>query len=118
MKKPCVLISGLTIANDDELSRSLSKSVTVLKNLDNKNLYDILIQQEVDLVLLELQKNVNNDMNIIKSIKAKFISLPIILINGNGNKQLIAKAFASGVKDAFRKPYKVELIIERVRSLV
>ena len=35
-----------------------------------------------------------------------------------GNSNLIVKAFQYGVKDAFRKPYKYDLIEERVRVLL
>ena len=59
-----------------------------------------------------------SDIDLIKNIKSKFPEILILLINGNGNRNLIAQAFAFGVKDAFRKPYRYDLIEERVKGLL
>jgi PleD family two-component response regulator len=118
VEKKCILISGPNIAQDEELSNRLDENFKVIKNSNNQKIYDILIRKQVDMVLLEIQKDLNEDLNIVKSINDIMKNLPILLINGNGDKFSLAKAFEAGVRDAFRKPYKINLIVERVISLL
>ena len=52
----------------------------------------------------------------MKQLKQEHPQLTIILIDGDND--LIAKTFEVGVKDVFRKPYKTDLVAERIRSLI
>jgi len=118
MKKKCVLISGPTIAIDQKLELKIQKYAIVLKNSDNQQAFSILNRRKVELILFEIAKGNFFDIEEIKKIKSSFPDILILLINGNGNNNLIAKAFAYGVKDAFRKPYRYDLIEERVKGLL
>ena len=118
MNKKCVLISGPTIAGDPKLGTEIQKNAIVLKNSDNQQILSILKNQKVELILFEIVNEYLSDIDLIKDIKTKFPEILILLIDGNGNRNLIAKAFQYGAKDAFRKPYKYDLIEERVRVLL
>jgi PleD family two-component response regulator len=118
MKKKCVLISGPTIAGDPQLGAGIQKSAVVLKNSDNQQIVSILKSRKVELILFEIVKENLLDIDLIKNIKSKFPEILILLIDGNGNRNLIATAFEYGVKDAFRKPYRYDLIEERVKGLL
>jgi len=111
------MISGPTIAIDEELESELGKSAAVLKNLDNSQLGTILTNQNVDLILLEIQNDNPAEIELIEDIKSQFPDIEIILIDGNGDREVIGQAFVHGVKDAFRKPYKSALIAERLNEL-
>ena len=118
MKKKCVLISGPTIARDPQLGVEIQKSAMVLKNSDNRQILSILKQRKVELILFEVVNEYLTDIDLIKHIKRKFPDTLILLIDGNGNRNLIATAFEYGAKDAFRKPYRYDLIEERVKGLL
>jgi len=118
MKKKCVLISGPTIANDQKLGIEIKKYAVVLTNSDNRQLFSILKVEKIELILFEIVKENLTDIEFIREAKSSFPEILIILIDGNGNSNLIAKAFQYGAKDAFRKPYKYDLIEERVRVLL
>lgn len=118
MKRKCVLISGPTIAIDPQLGAELKKNAIVLKNSDNHKIFSILNNKEVDLILFEAVNEYLADIDLIRKIKANFPGIIILLIDGNGNRNLIAQGFAFGVKDAFRKPYRYDLIEERVKGLL
>ena len=118
MKKKYVLISGPTIGRDPQLGTEIQKIAIVLKNADNRQIFSILKNQNIALILFEIVNENLTDIDLIKSIKLKFPEILIVLINGNANRKLIAKAFEYGVKDAFRKPYRYDLIEERVKGLL
>ena len=48
----------------------------------------------------------------------QFPDTVIIVVDGDQNRDVIAKAFSYGAKDAFRIPYKRALIVERVQALL
>mgnify|MGYP001088952571 CR=1 FL=1 len=118
MKKHCILVSGSTVAIDEELVDELQKSAKVLKNTDNNQVEAIISERKVDLILFEISKDHFSEVEIIKSVKTRFPNIEILLINGNQDRELTAKAFSYGAKDAFRKPYKSPLIVERVNALL
>lgn len=118
MKRPCVLISGRSIARDKKLFSALEKVAMVLLNQDNSQIESILSSNQVDLVLIEIFKDNPAEVEIIRELKARFANTLIIFIDGNGDQQLIIKAFSYGAKDAFRKPYKRQLLVDRLCALL
>ena len=118
MMKHCILISGSTIALDTKLVTELQKIAAVVTNLDNSNVESFIENTQVDLILLEIFNKKRSEIEMIKTIKNRYPRVEIILINGEGNQDLIAKAFKYGARDAFRKPYKIALIVERVNAIL
>ena len=118
MNKYCILLSGSTASNDKELIAELRKNALVLKNSDNDQIESILKTHKIDLILFEITKKNHSDVEVIKNIKNQFPNIPIILIDGNGDREVMVKAFDYGIKDAFKKPYKYYLIVERVLALL
>ncbi len=118
MSVPSVLISGPTIANDEDLVRKLQRIALVKLSLQNSRIETILSGKKVDLLLLEVLRENTSDTELIKKIKEGFPSLAIILIDGDTDRDVVARAFKYGVKDAFRKPYMCDLIAERVQAIL
>lgn len=96
----------------------MQKCARVLKNSDNARIMSILTNQEVDLILLEVLEGNDSELVLISSLTHQFPELPIVVIDGNGDRHKLAQAFNCGAKDAFRRPYKCDLIIERVNALL
>jgi DNA-binding response OmpR family regulator len=118
MNKYCILLSGPTANNDEELIAELQINALVLKNSDNNQIESILKNHKIDLILFEITKKNHSDVEAIKNIKNQFPNIPIILIDGNGDREVMVKAFDYGIKDAFKKPYKCHLIAERVNAFL
>jgi PleD family two-component response regulator len=118
MKKRRVLISGHSLSFDEELYGALQKIATVLKISDNHWIESLLAYNPVDLVIIEISEENSAELELIKRIKDQFPNTVIILIDGSENREVIARAFSYGVKDAFRKPYNRDLIVERVKTLL
>ena len=118
MKKRRVLISGHSLCFDEELYGALQKIATVLKISDNHWLEALLAYNPVDLVIIEIAEENFAELELIKRVKDQFPNTVIILIDGDDGREVIARAFSYGVKDAFRKPYNRDLIVERVKALL
>lgn len=119
MNKHCVLISGPTVATDEKLGVELQKSTMVLKNKNNNQVESIIKKKSIALIILEITKKGGlTEVEIIKNIKNLHPNIEIILVNGNGDREVTATAFANGAKDAFRMPYSVSLIVERVNAIL
>ena len=118
MIKKCVLVSGPTITKDTYLIDGLKKAASVIKCSNLKSIEKLLAQNNVDLILMDISKNNHSDISIIKRLLSKNKDLKIVLINGNSDQEVIAKAFRFGIRDAFRMPYNQELIVERISYLI
>ena len=119
MEKPCALVTGASISRDDVLFNSLQKNVKVIRNTDNSQVKVIIKKNKIDIILLEISGNYKpSEISLIKEIKNQHPDCKIILINGNGNREAIARAFSNGANDLFRKPYKTDLIVDRIKALL
>lgn len=118
MSKNYVLLSGPTIAHDEKLREKLEEFAVVLTNDDNSQIEPILGDNKVDLIILEISNANLHEIEVIKIVKTKFPDTEIILVDGNGDQELLAQAFANGIKDAFRRPYRNAMISERAYVLL
>lgn len=118
MEKPTVLISGPLISRDEQLLSDIKRIACVYKNTNNHKIESILKKTRIDLLLLELLKNNKTGIEIVKKIKKEFPMIQVVLINGNGDRNVIAEGFNDGIKDAFRKPYICSLIAERINAIL
>ncbi len=118
MKKSVVIVSGPGIASDEELFLRLNKMANVMKIHDNKRICAILEEKKVDLILFEPANDVPADIEMVRQIKGLDHTVKIVLIDDRQNLKMTARAFYYGVQDAFRKPYKIDLIVERVNTLL
>jgi len=119
MQNHCVLISGPTVAGDNDLEQGLQATAIVLKNAENCRVESTLADRPIDLVLLEfLANNSFAELKIIQKLKTRYPKLKIVVIADHADREALAEAFACGAQDAFRKPYKTALIVERVKALL
>ena len=117
MVKYCVMISGPTITNDYKLVCELQKSALILTNSDNSRIESIMQNSRIELILFEISEKNNYDVEMIGNIKNQFPNIPIIVMNVDGDNELMIKAYIYLVIDIFKKPYKYYLIVERVNAI-
>lgn len=118
MQKPYVIISGPTITSDEELFHELNKYMTTVKCLESSEIETLLATHKVDILLFEITTDSKVDLNIIKNIRNKFSMVEIILIDAIGDRNVLARAFASGARDAFPIAYNRALLLERIQALL
>jgi PleD family two-component response regulator len=116
MKKPYVLLSGKMISRDTALIAELQKSAEVLSIHDNNTIDAILEARQVDVIILEVAGQNAGEVEIVQRVKSRYPGTKIIFIDGG--RKLMGLAFQYGVADAYRKPYKNEMLVERVKVLL
>ena len=117
-KKRCVLMSGYSLSGDEELYEALQKIAVVVRSSENSQVESIMATRPVELAIIEISQEHPTEVKLIKHIKHQFPNTIIIVLDGDQDREVIARAFSYGAKDAFRKPYKRDLIVERVKVLL
>ena len=90
----------------------------VLRNQNNQNLEASLKQSKVDLLIIEIAQASAGEVDLVKWMRSQFPYVIVMLVNGNGNREVIAKAFSDGIVDAFHRPYDPHLIAERALAIL
>lgn len=111
-------MSGRSLYGDEELYKALQNIAVVVKSPENSQVEAMMATRSVDLVIVEISKENPAEVELIKRIKKQFPDTIIIVIDGNGDREVISQAFSYGAKDAFHKPYNRALIVERVQALL
>lgn len=119
MPNPRVLIHGPNISTDATLVKRLGGAVEPLGGLPPRKLETALRERHnTTILLLEIEDAESFDLPILAMIRREFPEIYIILVDGSGDRKLLAKAFALGIKDAFPKPVKRDLLVERINILL
>jgi len=78
---------------------------------------DVVQKNKIKLLVIEMTKR-KSSIQLIKELKSRFPQLVVLLIDDMNDQQFLASAFQLGVKDAFHKPCKIDLLVERVTALL
>ncbi len=82
----------------------------IMESFKNSKLYDLLL---CDIEMPEL-----NGVELISIIKEKKIDIPILVMTGYGDKELVIKLMRYGCQDFLDKPFKIEVFEERVNTIM
>ncbi len=119
---PNVLVSGPSVSSDKRLIDLLKKSARVGLNRDNAELIPLVQTNNFDAIILEIQTGdealVQLGIEQIKEIKNVHTMIKVVVVHKNGERKVFGQAFKFGANDAFRKPYKVPLLVERLFALL
>lgn len=78
-------------------SRLLSKAgLDTLQANDGAQALDILTEHEPDVVVTDMQMPSMNGLELVEAVRARFSSLPVILMTAHGSEKVAAAALRSG----------------------
>lgn len=117
MKKPNILLIGPKINSDTKLHKQLETVARVLLAEDAATVKHFVQSNKIKLLVIE-KNNSRKTILLIEELKNSYPQLVILLIDDMRDQQFLATAFQLGVKDAFHKPYKIDLLVERVSVLL
>lgn len=92
----------------------LPSGYTTLCATDGAQAVQLALTGQPDLILLDLQMPKMDGFQVLEALKKEGVVIPAILITGHGSENIAAHAFRLGVRDYFRKPFKVSEIMEAV----
>lgn len=117
---PKILLLGEELVKNKLLLSNLSKYPN-LRILTDFNSFNQLKKAEVkyiDLIVLEIADSSAEALDWVKQIKSQLPAIKIIVVNSGHSMEIIAKAFYYGANDFFRTPVDVNLLSERISSLL
>lgn len=113
---PVVLVVDDTKSNIDVLIELLSDDYDVLVALDGQSAFEILEEEQVDLILLDIVMPEIDGFDVCKKLKTnkKTKDIPVIFITVRSDEESIEKAYDIGGSDYITKPFKVKELLARV----
>ncbi|MCE1197897.1 MAG: sigma-54 dependent transcriptional regulator [Marinilabiliales bacterium] len=81
----------------------------------------VLAKNPIDLLILDIRLPGNNGLDVLKSVKADYPSLEVIIVSGHGDMETVIKAMRLGAFDYLRKPFRhidIQIAIERTRKFL
>ena len=72
----------------------------------------ILETASMDLVITDLKMSGISGIQLLKKIKEKTPSLPVVILTGFGDMDSVVEAMRSGVADYLKKPFSVNEVIQ------
>lgn len=115
--------SILVVEDDNSVASLIVRSLTeegynVSLAPDGQFAWDMLNQSTFDLIMLDIMLPKINGLELCKMIRNAGIDSQILMLTALGSTQNIVSGLDSGADDYLVKPYKLEELLARVRSMI
>ncbi len=115
--------SILVVEDDNSVASLIVRSLTeegynVSLAPDGQFAWDMLNQSTFDLIILDIMLPKINGLELCKMIRNTGIGSQILMLTALGSTQNIVSGLDSGADDYLVKPYKLEELLARVRSMI
>ena len=89
------------------------KRFNIFEANDGVNGLKVLDEEDIHLVLLDYEMPGMDGLEMIEQVKKniKFLELPIIMLSGNDDKNVVARALKNGATDFLKKPFAIEELL-------
>lgn len=112
----------LLIADDSKPARMLTVralkkyKIEIFEASDGEEAYDILEEQDFDLVLLDNNMPKLRGVELLLRLQSESKKVNVIMISARNDKTTIESAKSSGAMDYIIKPFKMESLIEKINE--
>ncbi|MBN2735725.1 MAG: response regulator [Spirochaetales bacterium] len=112
----------LLVIDDDQNIRKIIKvqlhktELRILEAENQKTAFDLLGQEEIHVILCDIKMKDTNGFIILKEIKDKYPSLPVIMLTGFIDKKVAERAEELGSFAFITKPVRREKLLESINS--
>uniref|UniRef100_A0A832CV02 Response regulator n=1 Tax=Ignavibacterium album TaxID=591197 RepID=A0A832CV02_9BACT len=92
--------------------------ITVFTN--GENVYETVIAEKPDLVILDLMMPIKDGLTILKEIKSnpETKSIPVIMLTTNAEEDTILKALESGANEYITKPFSTAVLLAKIKKIL
>ena len=108
---------------DDEIEVCLSlkelletNNFSALYTTKPEEAVDILQNNRVDLILLDIRMPKLGGIDLLKLIKSRFSSIPVIIISGHATVDTAVKAMKYGACNLFTKPIEFASLLGEIQT--
>ncbi|MBF0440949.1 MAG: response regulator transcription factor [Oligoflexales bacterium] len=114
-----VLVVEDDIAMSNLLVRALrEESYAVDLAADGQEAEWLAFENPYDLILLDLMLPIKDGMSVLRNIRKAGISTPVLILTARDSTEDIVRGLDEGGDDYITKPFKLEELLARVRSLL
>lgn len=113
------------VADDSELLRNLLVRILATIGIedvecaaDGQETIDAVSRSDFDLLLIDWCMPNVLGTDAIKEIRSMGKTMPIILISSHFDEGLVQEALASGANDYIAKPFRVEMLLQKIEALL
>jgi DNA-binding NtrC family response regulator len=75
---------------------------------------DTMASEKPDLVLLDALMPGFDGIQVLEAVKARALSIPVILVTGNANEAYLKSAMQAGAKGVLAKPFVKEDLLDQL----
>jgi DNA-binding response OmpR family regulator len=116
----------IVIMEDSQMLRAQWKrllsreGLEVVEALTSNQLFAVLLEKEVDLIVLDLFMGGEHGFHIIKRVKQdpSYANIPIMVATIEQRRESIQEVIDEGINDYLIKPFDVEFFIRRIKRLL
>jgi len=121
--------ASILVVDDDEWSRDLLLTILTQENyepilaaggIEALNLLHLLHQSKRDpiLILMDMMMPDMSGIETTRRIKAieRFSAIPIIMVTGNSNKNVVINCLRAGAADFLVKPFNRDTLLDKIRK--
>lgn len=92
--------------------------ITVFTN--GENVYETVVAEKPDLVILDLMMPIKDGLTILKEIKSnpETSSIPVIMLTTNAEEDNILKALESGANEYITKPFSTAVLLAKIKKIL
>ncbi len=83
--------------------------------------FDILAEEEIDIILLDIRLPEMNGIEVLKIIKKEYPHIEVIMITGHGDMKTVIETMRLGAGDFINKPFRmieIQNAIERTKRFI
>ncbi|GAB4365705.1 MAG: sigma-54 dependent transcriptional regulator [Spirochaetales bacterium] len=112
------------IADDERNIRETLKRILQMEGMeamtaeDGVTARDLLAEERFDVAILDLKMPGMSGQEVLEWILAEGILVPVVMISAHGEIPDAVQALKSGARDFLEKPLDLELLLQKIRSLV
>ncbi|MEN8199297.1 MAG: response regulator [Thermodesulfobacteriota bacterium] len=114
-----ILVVCDALDNVDILSQALKNTYEIVQAAVNSETVErVCSKQPVNLILLDILVPDEDSLQLCRSLKERSQTswIPIIILSASHREKDIVSSFSVGVADYIRKPYKLSIVKERIKS--
>jgi len=74
--------------------------------------------ESIELLMTDIQMPDMSGLELIRTLKAKGVKLPILVFTGFGDKETLVELLREGCEDYIDKPFTEEALMERIKSVL
>ena len=115
----------ILVVDDSPVDRQLFEGIlskvdgfTVVHAGDGKQALERIAEWQVDLVVTDLQMPEVDGLELVKTMRVDFPTIPVILVTGVGSEEIATQALNAGAASYVPKSKTAELLVPTVQNLI